>query len=192
MTETMETRTGARIEALDLDAMAAALDRDGWAVLPRLLTDAECDDIAALYAGEAGFRSRVVMARHGFGRGEYRYFSYPLPPLVARGQAPLQSDVPDSLAPFQLEDASLQPLAGFSVDARVLSRDDYGFGREADYSPTDLALGWGRMTDDAVLSKLDIGQSSRWYHYRWQGDPPTQFDPPRSTLRTRRRRRSTL
>ena len=83
MTETMETRTGARIEALDLDAMAAALDRDGWAVLPRLLTDAECDDIAALYAGEAGFRSRVVMARHSFGRGEYRYFSYPLPPLVA-------------------------------------------------------------------------------------------------------------
>lgn len=82
MTETMETRTGARIEALDLDAMAAALDRDGWAVLPRLLTDAECDDVAALYAGEAGFRSRVVMARHGFGRGEYRYFSYPLPPLV--------------------------------------------------------------------------------------------------------------
>ena len=107
------------------------------------------------------------------------YAGCPLPPLVARGQAPLQSDVPDSLAPFQLEDASLQPLAGFSVDARVLSREDYGFGREADYSPTDLALGWGRMTDDAVLSKLDIGQSSRWYHYRWQGDPPI---PPREII----------
>jgi hypothetical protein len=96
----------------------------------------------------------------------------PLPPLVARGQAPLQSDAPASMAPFRLQDASLQPLAGFSVEARVLSREDYSFGREADYSPTDLALGWGRMTDDAVLGKLDISQSSRWYHYQWRGDPP--------------------
>jgi hypothetical protein len=96
MTETMETRIGARIEALDLDAMAAALDREGWAVLPRLLSDAECDDIAALYAGEAGFRSRVLMARHGFGRGEYRYFSYPLPPLVAM----LRERLYPSLAPI--------------------------------------------------------------------------------------------
>ncbi len=96
MTQTMETRIGARIEALDLDAMAAALDREGWAVLPRLLSDAECDDIAALYAGEAGFRSRVLMARHGFGRGEYRYFSYPLPPLVAM----LRERLYPSLAPI--------------------------------------------------------------------------------------------
>ena len=83
MTETMETRIGARIEALDRDAIAVALDRDGWAVLPGLLSDAECDGTAALYAEEAGFRSHVFMARHGFGRGEYRYFAYPLPPLVA-------------------------------------------------------------------------------------------------------------
>ncbi|MGR4891639.1 2OG-Fe(II) oxygenase [Sphingopyxis sp. LARHCG72] len=96
MTQTMETRIGARIEALDLDAMAAALDREGWAVLPRLLSDAECDDIAGLYAGEAGFRSRVLMARHGFGRGEYRYFSYPLPPLVAM----LRERLYPSLAPI--------------------------------------------------------------------------------------------
>jgi len=96
----------------------------------------------------------------------------PMPPLVARGEPPLQSEVPASLGPFRLEGANLQPLAGFSIDARVLSREDYSFGREADYSPTDLALGWGRMTDDAVLGKLDISQSSRWYHYRWKGDPP--------------------
>ena len=96
MTETMETRIGARIEAPDLDAMAAALDRDGWAVLPRLLSDAACDDIAALYADETGFRSQVLMARHGFGRGEYRYFSYPLPPLVAM----LRSGLYLSLAPI--------------------------------------------------------------------------------------------
>ena len=105
--------------------------------------------------------------------------SCPMPPRVARDAAPLQSDVPDSLAPFRLEDASLQPLAGFSIDARVLSREDYGLGREADYSPTDLALGWGRMGDEAVLSKLAISQASRWYHYRWRGDPPI---PPREIV----------
>jgi len=79
MTQTTETK----IAALDWDAIAASLDRDGWAVLPGLLGDAACDDVAALYAHEAGFRSHVHMARHGFGRGEYRYFAYPLPPLVA-------------------------------------------------------------------------------------------------------------
>jgi len=100
------------------------------------------------------------------------YAGCPLPPLVARDAPPLQSDTPSSMAPFRLEDANLQPLAGFSVEARVLSREDYGFGREADYSPTDLALGWGRMGDEAVLDRLDISQSSRWYHYRWSGDPP--------------------
>ena len=46
------------------------------------------------------------------------------------------------------------------------------FDREADYAPTDLALGWGRMTEDAVVARLDIRQSGRWYRYRWQGDPP--------------------
>jgi hypothetical protein len=109
------------------------------------------------------------------------YAGCPLPPPVARGAPPLQSDVPASLAPFRLQDASLQPLAGFSVEARVLSREDYSLGREAEFSPTDLALGWGRMGDDAVLDRLDIRQSSRWYHYRWRGDPPI---PPREIVRS--------
>ncbi|RYD44891.1 MAG: proline hydroxylase [Sphingomonadales bacterium] len=73
----------ARLAALDWDVIAAALDREGWAVLPGLLGGDACDEVAALYAQEAGFRSHVSMARHGFGRGEYRYFAYPLPPLVA-------------------------------------------------------------------------------------------------------------
>ena len=79
MIQTIETK----IATLDWTATVNSLDREGWAVLPGLLGGAACDDVAALYAEEEGFRSRVHMARHGFGRGEYRYFAYPLPPLVA-------------------------------------------------------------------------------------------------------------
>lgn len=96
----------------------------------------------------------------------------PLPPRVTANAAPLQSEAPTSLQPFSLNGHMLQPLAGFSIDARVLSREDYRFGHEAELSPTDLALGWLGMADDAVLSRLAIGQSGRWYHYRWQGEPP--------------------
>ena len=63
---------------------AAELDGQGWALLPGLMASADCDGIAALYDREDGFRSRVVMARHGFGQGEYRYFSYPLPGRVEK------------------------------------------------------------------------------------------------------------
>lgn len=100
----------------------------------------------------------------------------PLPPRVAAGEPPLQTDIPGSLSPFALEAATLTPIAGFSVDARVLSREDYRRGRESELSPTDLALGWARMADDAVIAALDISQSSRWYRYRWSDQPPL---PPR-------------
>lgn len=96
----------------------------------------------------------------------------PLPPAVAAGAVPLQTAIPDGMPAFTLAAATLTPLAGFSVDARVLSRENYHLGREADLSPTDLALGWGRMRDDAVLDHLEISQSARWYRYRWQGAPP--------------------
>ncbi len=66
----------------DWTALAADLDAQGWAVLPGLLDRATCMAIAAGYDDDAQFRSRVVMARHGFGRGEYRYFAYPLPDPV--------------------------------------------------------------------------------------------------------------
>ena len=72
-----------RVDAIDWPAVAASLDAEGWAVVPGLLAGAECDALAARYDATDGFRSHVHMARHGFGRGEYRYFSYPLPPLVA-------------------------------------------------------------------------------------------------------------
>jgi uncharacterized protein len=60
----------------------AALNRDGYAVLSGLLKPAECRELIALYDERERFRSRVVMARHGYGSGEYKYLAYPLPPLV--------------------------------------------------------------------------------------------------------------
>jgi hypothetical protein len=62
---------------------AAELDAQGWAVLPSLLDAQTCDGLTALYDEDTRFRSRVVMARHGFGKGEYKYFAYPLPAPVA-------------------------------------------------------------------------------------------------------------
>jgi uncharacterized protein len=69
---------------IDGDSIAAELDARGASLLPRLLTAQECATLAALYDDDGRFRSRVVMARHGFGRGEYKYFADPLPPLVAQ------------------------------------------------------------------------------------------------------------
>lgn len=100
----------------------------------------------------------------------------PLPPRVTAGEPPLQTDVPDNVAPFALQAATLTPLAGFSLEARVLSREDYRSGREAALSPVDFALGWQRMEEDAVIDALDIRQSSRWYHYRWRDHPPLPQD----------------
>lgn len=74
------TKTPARH---DWPAIEAALDREGWAVLPGLLSPSACAELAALYDSPEPFRSTVTMARHGFGRGEYRYFAYPLPPMVS-------------------------------------------------------------------------------------------------------------
>ena len=64
-------------------AVAEALDREGFAVLPDLLGARDCIDLVRSYDDRALFRSRIVMARHGFGRGEYSYFAYPLPEIVA-------------------------------------------------------------------------------------------------------------
>ena len=81
--EAQESEAATRIAALDSASLAAALDAGGYAVVPALLTPAECAVLAAQYDEAARFRSRVVMARHGYGQGEYQYFAYPLPPLVA-------------------------------------------------------------------------------------------------------------
>ncbi|EJL37702.1 hypothetical protein PMI01_00550 [Caulobacter sp. AP07] len=71
-----------RVEAIDWPRATADLDAQGWALLPSLLGAEDCDALAGLYLQDSGFRSRVVMGRHGFGQGEYKYFSYPLPLLI--------------------------------------------------------------------------------------------------------------
>jgi hypothetical protein len=71
-----------RVEYHDWERVGADLDADGCAVLGQLLRRTECDALAALYGDDTIFRSRISMARHGFGKGEYKYFSYPLPALV--------------------------------------------------------------------------------------------------------------
>ncbi|MGH6788856.1 MAG: 2OG-Fe(II) oxygenase [Pseudolabrys sp.] len=65
------------------DRVAAALNEQGSVVLEKLLSPRDCEKLAARYADDDGFRSRVVMSRHGFGKGEYKYFSYPLPEPIA-------------------------------------------------------------------------------------------------------------
>jgi hypothetical protein len=78
-----ETSLSERVRTLDWGRLSQDLDSSGNAVIAGLLTADECQELAGLYGAEAPFRSRVIMGRHGFGRGEYKYFAYPLPPPVA-------------------------------------------------------------------------------------------------------------
>ena len=83
-------------EPIDWREIAGSLDERGYAITPSLLTRGECREIAALYPREEVFRSRVIMQRHAFGRGEYQYFRYPLPSVVER----LRQTIYPHLAPI--------------------------------------------------------------------------------------------
>jgi len=80
-------------------------------------------------------------------------------------QQPRQSKAQQQ-TPFIFDEYIISPLADFEISARVLSRKNYWMGREADLSPVDLALGWGRMSDPDILETISISQSNRWYY--WQ------------------------
>ena len=79
---------------LDADALAGHLEEQGFALLPGMLTAEDCRSLATSYGDRSLFRSRVIMARHGFGRGEYQYFRYPLPEIVGVGP---KNDTPDPI-----------------------------------------------------------------------------------------------
>jgi hypothetical protein len=91
-----KAESATEVERYDWDEIGATLNAFGAAVLPKLMTAPECEDIAALYADEKHFRSHIHMARHGFGRGEYRYFKYPLPARIAALRTALYAQI----APF--------------------------------------------------------------------------------------------
>lgn len=78
-----------RLADFNWSLIAEELDERGYAVLQALLSPEECRTVAALYEVEGCFRKHIVMARHGYGQGEYKYFAYPLPPLIAELRAAL-------------------------------------------------------------------------------------------------------
>lgn len=83
-----------------------------------------------------------------------------------------QQREPSKPAPIEHGDYRLTPLADFDIEARVLSRENYSIDAGSDLSPTDLALGWQRMSDSAVIEQLEISQSVRFFTYRWRDQPP--------------------
>lgn len=92
------------------------------------------------------------------------------PPGVLVSERPLQQEV--SPVQFNVDDYFLTRRARFEIRARVLSREPYYLRRESDLSPLDLALGWGVMSDQALLDRIDIKQSGRWYFTRYEYPAP--------------------
>lgn len=126
-----------RIDGADWKAIARSLDEAGWARLPALLPPEECESLAACYDDEALFRSRIVMARHGFGRGEYKYLRYPLPAVVEEFRTALYP----RLAPVANrwhEALRLAPRYPASLDAFL--RRCHAAGQQ---KPTPLLLSYG-------------------------------------------------
>jgi hypothetical protein len=116
----------------------------------------------------------VVVATHAGSarRSGRRVLLLPAAAARARGRGTVAEPGAGRLQRHPFATGALAATRGFQRRCARASREDYSRGREADLSPTDLALGWGRMRDDAVLSQLSIDQANRWYHYRWRGTPP--------------------
>ena len=92
------------------------------------------------------------------------------PPGILVADRPVQVDLQPST--FMLDDYQITRKASFEIRARVLSTEPYYLNRTADLSPIDLALGWGVMSDTAVLRQIDISQSARWYRTKYDLPPP--------------------
>jgi hypothetical protein len=137
-----------RMEATDWARVSADLDAHGCAMLDGVLSEEECERIAGLYDSEDRFRSRIVMARHGFGRGEYKYFSYPLPDIIA--------DLRTSIYP------RLVPIANrwneaMRIDVRYPSEHEKFLERchrAGQKRPTPLLLRYGKDDFNALHQDL--------------------------------------
>ena len=97
------------------------------------------------------------------------YFFYPetvvtFPPGITAPEQPKQTNLIIDKK-WNVGDYTIQALAEYSIKARVLSRNNFSLGEESELSPFDLALGWGPMSDQSVIDKIDISQRDRWYHW---------------------------
>lgn len=99
----------------------------------------------------------------------HRPITYPAGILIE--SEPVQIMVPNEEPAIQYSDYKLKPLAHFSLDVRILHRKNYGYDRSAKLVPVDLAVGWGPMSDQAVLDKMEITQSMHFYWYQYQSAP---------------------
>jgi len=100
------------------------------------------------------------------------YFFYPetaitFPPGITAPDQPKQTKIIGNIE-WTLDEFKFKALAEYQIKARVLSRNDFSSGKESEISPFDLALGWGQMSDQNVIDKIDISQRNRWY--RWSAD----------------------
>jgi hypothetical protein len=131
------TAIDTRLGAVDWTSLSTHLDDHGWATLHSLLTAEECSSLAGLYDDDRRFRSRVVMARHGFGSGEYKYFAYPLPAIVAS----LRTALYPRLAPIANRwNASMNVGVRFPDTLAAFTRRCHEAGQT---KPTPLLLQYG-------------------------------------------------
>jgi hypothetical protein len=100
----------------------------------------------------------------------HRAITYP--PGVLISEEPEQINLPPDTTPIDFGSFHLKPLARFSIEARLLHRKIYRYDREAALAPVDLAVGWGPMSDQAVLDRLEISQSMRFFWYEYRLPPP--------------------
>jgi hypothetical protein len=113
--------------------------------------------------------------------GAYQHFSHRPISQASKGVVaslqPIQQST--SQSNFERNGYTITPLESFELEARVLSSEHYSFGREADLSPVDLALGWGRMSDESILKDIKITQSGRFYYWH-----VNDFPIPREEIET--------
>ena len=98
------------------------------------------------------------------------------PDKVVLGPGVMVTEIPyqvktDTSITQTIGDYTITKLEDFRIKAKILSKKNYSFGREADLSPTDLALGWGKMSDEVILDKIEISQSGRFYRWRVESFP---------------------
>lgn len=126
------------------------------------------------------WRNLAVLAVVGFGAWQY-WSDRPVKvaPGVTVAAEPQQTDARGD--EFVHKGYTIAPLQTFDIEARVLGVKTYRMGREADLSPVDLALGWGRMSDSAVLAQVDISQGNRFYFWRVKEFPIPREEIERSS-----------